>query len=296
MRAMSTALINLLATGNYVSADCWTITLSGGVVVRWTNADKSITANSNLFAKGPGIVRGSISEKRGVEVATLDVSITATSSDLINGTAIIPFIAGHGFDGALVKLERAFAPNWVSAITGTVLRFSGKVTSIKSILGATADLTVSSWLWLLSQNMPRELFQAGCLNTLYDSSCTLNPASFSVAGHTTAGGQTVNLATNLTPTLNDYALGRILFTSGVNNGISRTIKSNDAAGNFVLVAPLPAPCGSADNFTAYKGCDLTQSTCTNKFNNLVNFRATPYVPQPTTALGSATTTTTKSGK
>lgn len=296
MKAVSTALAALLATGQYVSADCWTITLNGGAVVRWTSADVPVSFGGNTFAKGPPIKRGAISERRGVEVATLDVEITAGAGDLINGKPIIPFIASHGLDGATVKLERMFAPTWGATITGSIIRFAGRVTSVNSVQGIVASLTVSSWMVLLNASMPRNLYQAACLHTVYDAGCTLNPASFAATGAVSGAPTKTAFATSLAPTLNDYAQGRIVFTSGPNNGISRTIRSNDASGGFVLVGPLPVAPGSGDAFTAYKGCDLTQGTCQAKFSNLANFKATPFVPLPTTALGSVTTTTTKSGK
>ena len=298
MRAIAAPLAALLATSKYVSADLWTITLNAGSVVRWTSADVPISFGGFTWIKGPTIRRGQISEKRGVEVAALDVEITAlTGVDTIRGNAIIPYIAAHGFDGATVKLERAFAPNWLAPIAGTVIRFAGKVTSIGSIQGATAKLTVSSWMILLDAALPRNLYQAGCIHTLYDSGCTINPALFSVNSTVSAGGQTTNLATALVaPSVNDYALGRIVFTSGGNNGLSRTVRSNDAAGNVVLVSPLPVAAGAGDTFTIFKGCDLIQPTCTTKFNNLPNFKATPFVPLPTAAMGGVASTTTKSGK
>jgi uncharacterized phage protein (TIGR02218 family) len=101
----------------------------------------------------------------------------------------------------------------------------------------------------------------------------------------------------LSPTANDYALGRIVFTSGANNGISRTIRANDGSGNFTLINPLPNPLAPGDAFTVFPGCDLTTSRCLAKFNNLNNFKGTPFVPLPQTPLGSqSSTTTTRGGK
>jgi uncharacterized phage protein (TIGR02218 family) len=88
----------------------------------------------------------------------------------------------------------------------------------------------------------------------------------------------------LTGQAGDYAQGRIVFTSGANAGIARAVKSNDAAGNFNLISPLPAMPAPGDAFTAYKGCDLTMGTCSGRFNNLGRFKGTPFVPQPETAL------------
>jgi uncharacterized phage protein (TIGR02218 family) len=201
-----------------------------------------------------------------------------------------------------VKLERGFAGSWVDWVgngaIGSVVRFGGKVTSIDSIQGATAELTISSWLILLNANMPRNLYQAPCLHSVYDPGCGLNPASFSASGTVTGAGATQVFNSSLSPALNDFALGRVVFTSGPNAGISRTIKTNTTGGQFALVQPLPNPLAGGDAFTVYKGCDLLQPTCTTKFNNLVNYKATPNVPLPQTPLTTPGTsrTTTSGGK
>jgi hypothetical protein len=77
MKAASAQLISLWALSKYVSADCWTITLNGGTIIRWTSADIAVKVGSTTFAKGPMIKRGPISEGRGVRVATLEMEITA---------------------------------------------------------------------------------------------------------------------------------------------------------------------------------------------------------------------------
>jgi uncharacterized phage protein (TIGR02218 family) len=51
-----------------------------------------------------------------------------------------------------------------------------------------------------------------------------------------------------------------------------------------LAYPLLNAPATGDAFTVYFGCDHTQFTCTNKFNDLANFRGFPYVPQTTYAV------------
>jgi uncharacterized phage protein (TIGR02218 family) len=294
MKATTAPLRALLATGQFVRADLWTITLAGGGVVRWTSHDQTLTWLGNTFVAGPLIDGGTISEKIGTEVAKLDVTITALPTDLINGTPVLPFIAKHGFDGALVKLERVYAANWSTPLIGSLVRFSGKITSIKSIVGAAATFEVSSWLVLLNVSAPRNLYQGACLHTLYDSGCTLNAASYVTAGAVTSAG-TASFGTNATSLAGRFNQGRIVFTSGANSGVSRTVKSNDVSGNVQLILPLPAAVAIGDTFNIYAGCDLSMATCSSKFGNLAHFKGMPFVPVPTTALG-ATTTTTTSGK
>lgn len=298
MRTISAPLRDLLLAGSYVYTDIWTVTLSGGAVIRWTSHDQDVPYLGNTFAKGPLIERSTISEKVGLETATLDLTVTATSEmDLINGTPLIPFIRSRGLDGALVKLERAYAADWSSPVTivGTVLRFSGKVTSIGSIRGGKAAIKVSSWTILLNASVPRNVFQTGCLRTLYDVNCGINPNSYRAAG-TVSGGTALSFGSNVTGSAGFYSQGRIVFTSGGNNGVSRTVKVHAADGTISLIQPLPVTPSAGDTFYVYAGCDLSQATCGSKFNNLGRFKGTPYVPLPTAALGSAAPTTTKSGK
>lgn len=298
MKNASGPLLALLATGSFVKCDLWTITLSGGVVIRWTSHDTDISYGGNTFTKGPIIDRGQITEKTGVDVSTLEMSITAVYDDYINGVPLIQFISRHGFDGANVKLERAYAADWSTPIIGSIIKFAGKVTSVPSVLGGTAQIIVSSWTILLNAGSPRNFFQSGCLRTLYDAGCALIPSSFSGSGTATAGGagQRSSFSSGLTGSVNYYSQGRVVFLTGANAGVSKTIKSYDGSGNFTLVSSLPYPVAAGDTFTAYAGCDLAMGTCLSKFNNLGRFKGTPFVPLPTTALGAPTTTTTTGGK
>lgn len=303
MKASTPALTALLASGQFVRADIWTITLNGGGVVRWTSHDADVIANGNRYVSGPEIERGSISEKTGVEVATMKVTLTGGDDDLINGSPVITFIAAHGLDGAAVKLERAYASAWgldaygePVPVTGTVIRFAGKVTSIDSVKGGTAEFTVSSWLVLLNVQTPRNHFQVGCMRTLYDAGCGVNPASYSNVGTVGSGATTIGFGSGLTGVAGYYSQGRVVFLTGANAGISRTVKINDGSGNFSLIKPLPVAPAAGDTFRAYAGCDLAKATCSSKFSNLARFKATPFVPLPTTALGAPAQATSGGGK
>jgi uncharacterized phage protein (TIGR02218 family) len=286
MKSASPALVTLLNSGaDFQMADLWTITLRGGAIVRWSGADVAIVSGGQSFALGPVIERQEIGEKIGLDVTTTDLKIIAGPDDLVNGTPIIPFIRGHGLDGANVTLERAFLTDWSLPVVGSVLRFSGRVTAVSAITGNSATVTASSWTVLLNANMPANLYQAACLHAVYDAGCALDPATFAVAG-TVAGTATQSaFGSGLAPAANDFAQGRVVFTAGVNAGLTATVKANDGAGNFQLVAPLPNAPAAGDAFVAYPGCDLTQGRCSTRFNNLARFKATPFVPVPETAFG-----------
>src|ERR1700761_4669178 len=88
------ALLN--GNADFQMVDLWKITLNGGGVILWHGgpvntpiafaalSGQSSAANGSYLA-GPGIERSKITTKLGLEVATLDVSVSATAADLING-------------------------------------------------------------------------------------------------------------------------------------------------------------------------------------------------------------------
>ena len=45
-----------------------------------------------------------------------------------------------------------------------------------------------------------------------------------------------------------------------------------------LYLPMPRPVQVGDTLSIYPGCDKRVGHCRDKFNNIVNMRAEPYVP------------------
>jgi uncharacterized phage protein (TIGR02218 family) len=273
------ATLALLDSGaDFQMMDLWAITLNGGTVIRWHSGQLTgpVTFNGHTYTYGPGIDRGKISTKLGVEVATLDMTISATPADLVNGVPLIPFAQGRGFDGATVILYRAFLASWSSPITGATIAFSGRVTQLKDVSRAKFTMTVSAWTVLLNVNMGPDVFQAGCLNTHYDASCGLTATN--VAGTVASGATTLAFNTNLTNPDHYFDKGTITFLTGANAGVSRAVQTYlNASGNVAVAFPLPFAPSSGDTFHAVRGCLLTMADCSAQ-SNLIHFRGQPFTP------------------
>jgi uncharacterized phage protein (TIGR02218 family) len=138
---------------------------------------------------------------------------------------------------------------------------------------------VSAATILLNQPMPRNLYSANCINTLYDSACNVVKASHAHNSSVAAGSTKSVIQCGLSQADVYFNNGVIHFTSGANTGAVRTVKEYDV-GVLTLAYPLPHPPETGDAFTVYPGCNKTRADCLTKFSNADNFRGFPYIPVP----------------
>lgn len=285
MKTASAPLITLLnSSAQFLMADLFTLTLPSGTVLRYTSADLDITTGGNTYsARGPLIKRGKVRVVLGLEVDTLELKIMADSSHTLDGVPFVAAALSGGLDGATVLLQRAFLSTWQDAPTGTVVLFRGRVSDVS---GSRTEVRVivKSELELLNIKLPRNLYQASCLHTVYDANCAANKAARTVGGIVTANNGTGQW---LLSNLDSYGgswfdQGVISFTSGPNAGLKRTVKAF-TAGNFWFALPLPNVPQVGNTFTVFPGCDKTMASCSAKFDNLPRFRGFPFIPIPETA-------------
>lgn len=285
MKTTSAPLMTLLTTqSKFFMADLYTITLPGGAVLRYTSADGNLVVDGNLFLGDhvPLFERGRTRTVRGLEVDSLDLTIIADIAHTVNGVPWLTAIAAGALDNARVELERAFAASADTAIVGTLKLFSGRV-SDSSIGTMEGKLTIRSDIELLNIKMPRNLYQTGCLNVLYDTGCAVNKAAHAATSSVLAGSSRSVINCGLTQADDFFTIGEIVCTGGQNAGVRRSIRSY-STGEISLSFPLPKLPNVGDTFTAYPGCDGRKETCIDDFNNLPRYRAFPYVPMPETAV------------
>lgn len=171
--------------------------------------------------------------------------------------------------------------------------FAGRVAAIDCSRSA-AIITINSWVELLQRPMPRNVYSSACRWTLFDQGCTLNRAGVNpVTAQPYAANVTVAAVTSnalftvngLTTTSGYYALGMITFLTGANAPFSRSIIVDSGFPTYQMQVRVPFPYQilPGDTATLYPGCDKTQTTCINKFNNKINFGGFPYIPNPESA-------------
>jgi uncharacterized phage protein (TIGR02218 family) len=285
MKTASAGLITFMnSTKQGLSFDLWTVLLPSGTVLRWTDADVDITTldtTPRKFTRGPVITRERVRWVRGIEVDQLQATF-ASSQQIVDGQRLPVYATLGGFDGASAQLERVYL-NDAGVVQGSIVWFAGNITDVEpSDVGVT--VTIKSLLTQLSQQLPRNVYQSGCLNNLYDATCGVNRADVTSNTSVVRLGSRALFAITLSGagfTDGYYTLGIAKFTSGANAGLSRTVlyQSGDA---LVFSRPFPFDIALGNTLQVTPGCDKTMSTCTGKFNNLIRFRGVPFVPAPET--------------
>ena len=260
-------------------AECFTFTLASGAVLTWTNVDLPVTYNgANFSATGPLVQGFKYKATVGLEVDKQQIAVAARPTDLISGAPALNAIRAGAFDGATVQRDRVFLTSIGGAAIGGVMLFHGRVSTIDSIGRTSAQITVASDLVILDYNMPRNVYSATCVHTLYDSGCGVIRGTYSANGSAGAGSTSVLINTPVAAA--GHAQGSLVFTSGINANVRATVKSVTPGTSLTLMYALPASPGAGDAFTVAFGCDHTRGTCQAKFANLSNFRGFPFVPPP----------------
>lgn len=315
----ATAFEALVASGSYYMADLVLILLRFGAAfgftpIAYTSASVNITWDGTTYsALGSKMLRGPVRTSLGTDVDTLDLTLhpyvttpnpkaadaSDTTVDVIPGTTVsLPHAARAGlFDQAHVELWRLFLPGppqWHQTLdvsAGAVQLFLGDVGEIET-RRSVMQLTVRSRLDQLNVQLPRNQYQPGCLNGLYDTVCNLSRTG-SANGRNFQASATINgslsttmeLVLNATPSqpAGFFDLGYVEIASGPFVFLRRGIKWH-VGNRIALIEPfLPEAIPNGQSVTLQAGCDKQLATCRDKYANLARFRGMPFIPSPDSA-------------
>ena len=322
--ALSALLNGAGVAGSLVQFDLYTFILANGAgTLLYTNADFPITAADATIWNAPKIGGGTLWTagmtwapkilgnadgadsfghwKLGLDADGWNVTVAPRPFDLITGAAFPDTIGGvpwiyaarsGAFDNAELIVSRAYfaampahpIPLVGVSPVGTLIMFRGLVGPVDCTTSA-AHITASDWKSTLSQQMPKNVYQAGCRHRLFDARCTLSAGTFSRTGAVVAGSTRSAVAAVLAAPAGSgtFVLGTLTMTSGLNAGFSRLVSAWDGT-VLSLQAPFPFAINVGETFTVTAGCNKSMAACTS-FANLVNFSGEPFTPNPEVSLG-----------
>lgn len=286
-------MLNLvLSKKDFAFCALYDVKLQSGVHDYFTDLDISIDYGGVTW-KGNSLRFMGLRFKIGVgwQVDEQDLRIAAFPDDQLCGANFFQGIQEGLLDGAYITRWRAYwdtsAVNNLGIFTRPPLCvipiFIGRVSTITKIGRTHAEMKVKSPLSLLDIEMPRNYYGAACQWTLYGPGCLVDRPTFSrtfVVDSVTP--QSITPVSMGSPVSGGdgspfFRQGRIIFTSGVLDGLQVTVASNDGVA-FFLQYPLENSPDPGDNFIGSAGCDKTFSACDLKFNNKQHFRGFPRVP------------------
>lgn len=279
-RSISGAMQTWLGNESVTLAYCVKLTRRDGVIFGFTSFDRDITFSSQLYEASNSMIGSAIKSAVGTGVDNMDI-IALLRSDRINQIDIQAGI----YDTATLEI---FAVNWADLTMGKMILLKGLLGEIRMQDGQFT-VEIRSLAQRLTQQIG-ELTTSSCRARLGDSRCTINLAGTDpITGLGYRVSKTVTVVTDaLTLTFGSvsqassyFAYGVVTFTSGLNTGLSREIKSHTnsaGAAALSLQEQFPYAIAVGDVATLQVGCDGLFPTCVSKFANAVNNQSNPHVP------------------
>lgn len=250
---------------------CWEIRRKDGVKLYYTEYDKDLVINGKIYKKR----NSGISQSLRVEDALKG-----------NESSIDMILDGDGITVAdLYSFKYDDADIFISVVNPNTPDDQIKLTRGK--LGKTvlkedkAEISYKSITSLLDKNIGR-IYTYTCDAELFDSYCSASTAGHIFTNKNPTGVDPTKPFTTFTDTTLNKDNGwfdnaYFKWTSGNNKDIETKVKSytNDI---ITLSLAMPYEIKVADTYTVFSGCDKEFTTCKSKFNNTLNFKGFPHIP------------------
>lgn len=246
---------------------CWEIVRTDGVIQRFTTLDRDFVFDGDTYKTCNSFEPTALESNSDLSAANLEltgiVSDDITEADLLNGK----------YDFARVTVFRA---DWMSTESRMEFIHRGRIGAVTA--GKTAFFAE---LWGYSKGLAAQTLNSythDCRWELYSVECGINRAANLYTGEITSVTNRRSFAcSTLVNAAGDFDYGLIEFTTGLNVGLSREVKSHTASGVLYLWEPFPYDVAVADDFEIVKGCDRRHATCIAKFDNVERFGGFPFI-------------------
>lgn len=264
-------MTSLLINSTQRLATCWKIVRADAVTFRFTDHDNQLTINSEVYTPVGGFSPGAKQRRDGINPNNLEIkgyiaSSIITDDDLRAGkfreATVTEFVVDwrwpweNGNDGFIKNVYKVIETKWTGEYWEAQLE--SLVTRLRQVVGRH-----------LNRNCDHELGDTYCAFTLAPSARTVSSITDT---------RRIFVVSGAAPTdLTFWEDGRVVWTSGNNNGVTSEVKHQDGT-KIELHVNTPAIIQVGDAFQITEGCDRLFSTCKSKFSNGIHFGGTPHVP------------------
>jgi uncharacterized phage protein (TIGR02218 family) len=274
MRTLPPGFAERLASGATTLARCWKLIRPDGLVMGFTDHDRSLSFDGVSFAAGTGLEAADTQAELGFAVGGGEVSGALSAASLTEAD-----LAAGRYDDAAIEV---WLVDWEDP-GQRVLLDRGSLGEVRRA-GSAFAVEVRSITHRLDETSGR-LFQAACAADLGDARCGVPLASpaFSATTVVTDTDGTGFLKAAALAGFADgwFTGGRLAFASGANAGSAVEVRFHQKqplGGDITLWRPMSAAIAVGDAFTVTAGCDKRFETCRDRFANTLNFRGFPHMP------------------
>lgn len=279
MRAASTQLKAAIATESTTLARLWRVTRSDGTVLRFTDSVRPITIEVSPDV-APQVYRSDISftasaiftSKTFANAQSVTVSFIMTDDGFAEKD-----IRSRLFDSALGEV---MVVDYEHPEYGVVNMYQGTFGTITLSDQKTAQVEIiPSDSFINGVSIGNEKYSQTCRANLGDSRCTIDIQALKVSFVVTSASGGSLVADELDQDNAHWALGFVKWTTGQNVGKTTLVTSSDKASKSLFLASPPFfAIQVGDEGDVFPGCDKLRKTCKEKFDNVLNLRAEPDVP------------------
>ncbi len=275
MKTFPSGLQTAIAKSATTLCECLSIARQDGVTIRLTTHSEDVAFDDGdgtaTYAADPGFYREAISYGRTLEPERVSVY------GLFAGDLSQDAVRQRRFDGAEVSLwlvdYSAPSTDFARLLKGTMGRIEPRGAAYRAeLLGLKNKL----------KRLIVESVSPQCRADLGDARCGVALTSFpgTLSGVTSKRVLVASgFAGSAVPSFFDD--GKITFTSGALSGLSfQVAKWVQATKTMTLVFPLPVLPSAGDGFNLFQGCTKQLAFCQDVFDNVVNFRGEPHIPEP----------------
>ncbi len=273
MRVIGSNLQSRLSSGSSTLCRIFTLTTTGGSILRWTDRDIDLVFDGDTYraSKSMKVANISTAANGGVSTTNLEFFFDEdgiTEDDVLRGE----------YDSAELKVSWV---DWTYPEYGEIILLVGEI-SITQITNKHKGVFEVRGILNRGDQRIGQFYTPECTADLGDARCTKPLASFTASGTVTSAPTRTRIIATLTAPENGYfAFGVLTWTSGPNTGRSIELLSQINVGGpeqLVLALEMPVDPEAGDTFDVVAGCDKRRETCKGKFDNIANFRGYPFVP------------------
>lgn len=269
MKKINPALFSSLRSASICLAYCWRIETRDGEVVGFTEHDKELTINGEVYTPTNSFSSSAFTAKNDGSVA--NASVTALASNALDEKRLH---AGE-FDEADVKV---FLVDWSAPEKGTIPVLAARFGEVKFMDGKF-ETEIRSRGQALQQKLGRT-YGLECDTDLGSMECGINLADWTYTGSVTGLNTSSSFFDDARTEEDDFfAYGKLTFTSGENTGLTLEVLGYKLDKKVLVLLEAPFyPIQLGDQYSITAGCDHTCTTCTTKFSNIENFQGFPHMP------------------